>query len=278
MKLSARTLSALAATCALLAWSAPALAIKVPPAPVYEGRNDPNNEGGERYGEDEDWTGYPVDPGTPNDPYYDPTVEYRPYSPNWTGASTGFGIMGGYTRPFGQAFDSKQNNGWQVGGFVQTSTILNIADFIGALSYSQADVTLGGVEADLTRWELSASATLHPGLFFLLGGSLLDRIISSVYLMAGGHLTHQKTVGDGIDSKFFRPGFHLGTGLDFALDNVNNGRAAWIGVQYRWNNTAGGLHDDLYRYRWTRDHQILLRLMFRWNGNVARGIPGPGAP
>lgn len=278
MKPYARPVLALAASLAVLGTSSAAFALRVPPAPVYEGRNDPNNEGGERYGEDEDWTGYPVDPGKPSDEYYDPTVEYRPYSPNWTGASTGFGVMAGWTRPYGPAFDEKKNNGWQVGGFAQTSTILNIVDLIGAVSYSQSDVTIGGTDAELDRWELSVSATIHPGLFFLLAGSTLDRIISSLYLMGGGHFTHQKTTGAGIDSKFFRPGWHLGVGMDFALDSVNNGKAAWIGFQYRWNNTSGGLNDDIYRYNWTRDHQVLLRLMYRWNGNVARGVPGPSRP
>ena len=278
MNLLARPTALLAPTLALLMTSSSAFALRVPPAPEYDGRTDPHEDGGERLGEDEDWTGYPVDPGRPSDRYYDSTTEYRPYSPNWTGASTGFGIMGGFTRPYGPAFDVKTNNGYQLGVFAQTSTILNIVDVIGAVTWSSADVTLGGEEADLTRWEISASATLHPGLFFLLAGSTLDRIISSFYLMAGGHMTHQRTVGDTIDSKFFRPGWHLGMGIDFNLDSVNNGKAAWIGVQYRWNNTAGGLNDDIYRYNWTRDHQIFLRLMFRWNGNVARSVPGPGAP
>lgn len=278
MNLLSRTFATLIATTTVAAISVPALALRVPPAPEYDGRNDPNNEGGDRHGEDPDWTGYPVDSGKPGDRYYDPTTEYRPYSPNWTGASTGFGIQGGFSRPYGQAFDSNRNNGYQIGGFVQTSTVLNIVDLIGSVTYASANVTVNGAEADLNRWELSASATLHPGLFFLLGGSTLDRIISSIYLMGGGHLTHQRTIGTGIDSKFFRPGWHLGTGLDFNLDSVNNGKAAWIGIQYRWNNTAGGLKDDHYRYVWTRDHQVLLRLMFRWNGNVARGIPGPSRP
>ncbi|MBU6162509.1 MAG: hypothetical protein KGO50_15435, partial [Myxococcales bacterium] len=58
-------------------------------------RADPNNEGGQRYGADQDHEGYPVDPGAARDFYFDASAENRPYSPNWTGAFVGFGALAG---------------------------------------------------------------------------------------------------------------------------------------------------------------------------------------
>lgn len=274
MTFNARTTTALAVLIAVLTVSVSAAALRVPKPPTYEGRNDPNTKGGERVGEDEDFDGYPADAGKPGDLYYDPSVEYRAYSPEWTGASWGFGLQGGLGRLYGPVFDKTQS-GMLLGGFVQASTVLGVADVIASVTRGGFDSAIGGQDVDVTRWDISLSATIHPGLFFNLSGGRFWHTMAQLYLMGGGNLTVQDVRGGAINSHFVRPGFHIGGGIDTYLDTPHNGSAFWLGVQYKWTNTAGGLHDDLFRYNWTREHQILLRLSFRINGNLLKGLPGP---
>lgn len=274
MTFNARLLTALAVLLAMLSTSALAFALKVPPPPEYSGRRDPNNPGGERVGADEDFDGYPADPGKPGDQYHDTSSEYRMYSPSWTGASWGFGLMGGVGRMYGPAFDSTETGG-VFGGFAQISTLLSVADGILSVTRGGFKASMNDSPVDVSRWDIHASATIHPGLFFNLSGGRFWTTMAQLYLMGGGNLTVQKTKGDMIDSKFVRPGYHLGVGIDTYLDTPHDGSAFWVGIQYRWTNTAGGLHDDDFRYKWTREHQIFLRLSFRINGNAIPSLPGP---
>ena len=243
----------------------PAAAIRVPPPPDYGDRRDPDLPGGERYGEDETFEGYPVDPGRPGDAYYDASTEFRRHSPNYAGASTGFGLMGGLGRLYGRVFD-EHVSGPVVGAFLSNTTGLGAATITGAITRSWFNSSIEGAEVDVTRWDFHGSLSIHPGFFFGFGGTRLDYTIANFYVMAGGQMTLQTTRGADIDSRFFRPGFHMGLGIDTYLDDIHDGKAFWIGVQYRWNNTAGGRNDDLFRYNWTREHQVLLRLTFRING------------
>lgn len=277
MTSNARHFTALAVLLVFLCSSALAYALKVPPPPDYSGRGDPHTTGGERYGEHEGFDGYPVDPGKPGDLYHDTTTEYRAYSPSWTGATWGFGVMGGVGRLYGKGFDDVET-GAVFGGFVSMSTLLHIVN--GTLSVTRGgfNVSIDDNPADVTRWDMHASVAIHPGFFFNLSGGRMSQTIGQFHLLAGGNLTVQSTKGDTIDSRFVRPGYHLGVGIDTPIDSPHDGSAFWIGVQYRWTNTAGGLHDDHFRYKWTREHQIFLRLSFRVNGNlVNRHVPGPSS-
>jgi hypothetical protein len=249
-----------------------------PPPPEYEGRRDPNNPGGERLGEEEDFTGYPADPGEPGDPYYDPSSEYRAYSPNYTGQTFGLGIQGGVGWLYGPNFN-EATVGPAFGGYLEATTLLGVVSFYGTLTRSQfSNAPIGDDRVDVVKHELHVSTALHPLLFFILGGTRLDYTIQNFYLMAGGNLTFFDADGDSVNSNFTRPGFHLGAGIDTYLDDVNDGGAFWIGVQYRWTNTGGGRNDDLFRDNWIREHQLFLRLSYRWNGFIGHGASGPTAP
>lgn len=274
MTFNARLMTALAVLLAMLSTSALAFALKVPPPPEYSGRRDPNPQGGERVGDDEVFDGYPADPGKPGDLYHDTTSEYRMHSPSWTGAAWGFGLMGGVGRLYGPTFDTVETGG-VFGAFAQISTLLSVADGILSVTRGGFKASVDDSPADVTRWDIHASATIHPGLFFNLAGGRFWQTMAQFYLMGGGNLAIQTTKGDSIDSRFVRPGFHLGGGIDTYLDTPHDGSAFWLGVQYRWTNTAGGLHDDHFRYKWTREHQVFLRLSFRINGNAFRSVPGP---
>lgn len=272
-----RTTAALAVSLAVVLSSASAWALKVPEAPEYTERTDPHTTGGERVGADEDFDGYPADPGKPGDLYHDTTTEYRAHSPSWTGASYGFGIMGGAGIMYGQPFD-KKSVAPTFGAFAQISTLLGIADGILSFTRGGFNSAMEGTEVDVVRWDIAATATIHPGLFFNLSGGRLSQTIAQFHFLAGGNLTIQTAKGGEFDSRMVRPGFHLGAGIDTPIDTPHDGSAFWIGVQYRWMNTAGSLNDDHFRYKWTREHQILLRLSFRINGSpFKQSVPGPSA-
>lgn len=258
----------------------------IDPPPEYTGRRDPNNEGGERLGAhedpdgDDDFTGYPADPGDPSDNYYDPGAEYRRYSPNYTGQTLGFGVLVGGSMNYGRAFEAK-TFGPTFGGLIEATSLLGAASFYGSIrrtQYGGAQLANDGPEVDIVMHEVVASAALHPLLFFILGASWWDVVATNIYTMAGGSLVFFDAEGGGVDSNFIRPAWHLGAGFDIPLDNYNDGGAFWIGLQWRWNNTAGGRKDDLFRDTWIRDQQLLVRFMYRWNGLIGSGIQGPRSP
>lgn len=254
---------------------ASATGVAAPPAPEYEGRRDPDNPGGERLGEEEDFTGYPADPGDADDSYYDPSVEYRAYSPNYTGQTIGFGVYGGVARLYGERF-REATTGPAFGAYIEGTSLLGAVSFNGTLTRSQFEnAPVGDSSVDVVKHDLHATTALHPLLFFILGGTRFDYTMQNLYLLAGGNLSFFDAEGGDVDANFIRPGFHLGAGIDTYLDNVNDGGAFWIGVQYRWNNTAGGRKNDTFRDSWIREHQFFLRLSYRWNGFIGHGARGP---
>lgn len=277
---SRRSLAAIALAATLLS-GLNAHALDVPDPPEYEGRSDPHTEGGERYGdeEDTDYTGYPVDPGRPSDLYYDPSAEHRRYSPLYNGSTIGFGLMGGVSRLYGPSFDGK-TTAPVLGAFGSTSVVLGVATVIGSVTRAVYEPVIQGEETRLSKWDIHFTTALHPGLFFNLGAGRLGYTLGQFQILAGGHLSANNVESDNpdIDRRFFRPGFHLGLGLDTYLDTPNDGGAFWIGVQYRWNNTAGPRDDDLWRDNWVREHQVFLRLSYRFNGNLFGGTINPDRP
>lgn len=258
--------------------SSSALALSIPEPKTYDKRLDPNTDGGERVGEDEDFTGYPKDPNEVDGQLYqDASEEYVKYSKAWTGASWGFGLQGGASMMNGPVFD-KLKVGGIYGGFVQITTLLNVVDLMITATHENVGTSISNVPVNVAHTDLSLSATIHPMFFAMFSRQWFAITISQFYMMGGGNLGIQSTQGDGIDSRFVRPGFHMGAGIDTYLTNPSKGRSLWLGLQYRWTNTSGGIHDDLFRYNWTREHQIFLRLSMRFNGNIGNSVPGPSAP
>lgn len=278
MTFNVRKTSAFAAFFAVLFASALAFALNVPPPPEYNKRRDPNTPGGERVGAEEDFDGYPADPDEIEGQLYTDTLaDYHKYSPHWTGAAWGLGIQGGASWMYGQAVEGK-SVGPAFGAFAQITTLLNVIDLIAAINHSAFESTIGQEDVDMTRWDMSVSATIHPMFFSALSGGWFSRFLSQLYFMGGGNLTVQKTRGATIDSRFVRPGFHAGAGIDTYITNPNRRASLWLGVQYRWTNTAGGLNDEIFVHNWTREHQIFARLTIRFNGNIINTVPGPSAP
>lgn len=278
MIFNVRKTSAFAVFLAVLFASTFAFALKVPPPPEYNNRRDPNTPGGERVGADEDFDGYPADPNEIDGQLYTDTLaDYHKYSPHWTGAAWGFGFQGGGSWMYGQAFEGK-SVGPSLGGFAQITTLLNVIDVIGSIQHGRFDAIIGDEDVDTTRWDFSLSVTVHPVFFAAFNRDWFSRFLSQFYLMGGGNLTLQKTRGETIDSRFTRPGFHAGVGIDTYITNPDRRASLWLGVQYRWTNTAGGLKDDIFVHNWTREHQVLARITIRFNGNIINTVPGPKAP
>lgn len=278
MNFNVRKTSAFAVLFAILFTSGIAFALNVPPPPEYSGRRDPNTPGGERVGAHEGFDGYPADPDeVDNQLYTDTQGEYRRYSPHWTGASWGFGLQGGAGWMYGQGFDEIKA-GPAFGGFAQITTLMSVVDAIIAVNHSRFNSKIDNVDVQSKRLDISLSVTIHPMFFAGLTGEWFARFLSQLYLMGGGNLTIQNTKGENIDSRFTRPGFHLGGGIDTYITNPNRRASLWLGVQYRWVNTAGGLNDDHFRYKWTREHQIFARITIRFNGNIINSLPAPSSP
>lgn len=279
MTFNVRHTSALAVLLAVLFSSTLAFALKVPPPPEYDKRRDPNTPGGERVGDDEDFEGYPADPDEVDGQLYTDTIngEYHKYSPHWTGAAWGFGVQGGAGWLYGQAFEGKAVSP-AFGAFAQVTTLLNVVDVIVGFNHSRFDTKIDEMDVNTTRWDMSLSATIHPMFFSSFSSDWFSRFLSQFYLMGGGDIAVQKTKGDTIDSRIVRPGFHMGGGIDTYLTNPNRRASLWLGVQYRWVNTAGAIDDEIFVNKWSREHQIFARLTIRFNGNLFDSVPGPSAP
>lgn len=262
---------------AFLGMSSSALALSIPEPKEYNKRLDPNTDGGERVGDDDDFTGYPKDPNElDNQLYQDASEDYFRYSRAYTGAAWGFGLQGGVSMMNGPVFD-KLHVGGIYGGFIQITTLLNVVDVFITATHENIGSSVQDVPVNMKHTDLSLSLTIHPMFFAMLSREWFTTTLAQFYMMGGGNLGIQSTQGDGIDSRFIRPGYHIGAGIDFYLTNPDKGKSLWLGVQYRWTNTPGGLHDDLFRYNWTREHQIFLRLSIRFNGNIGNSVPGPSA-
>ncbi len=247
-------------------------------------RNDPDNPGGERVGDhedatggDDDFTGYPADPGDPDDEYYDQSTEYRAYSPSYTGATFGIGIRGGFAQQYGPQFDDKAL-GPAFGGFLNMSTVLQVVTLEGGLSHSRFDNSIGGEDVSVTSTSLDISQALHPGLFLNIGASRLLYTLATFKLMFGGTFAFNHVEGENIDAKWARAGFMAGLGMDTYLDSIHDGRAMWVGFEYRWVNMSGGQDEPEFRHTWMRQHQFFIRFTYRINGNIIRGLRGPDIP
>ena len=244
-----------------------------------EDRNDADNPGGERLGADEDWTGYPADSGDSGDAYYDPSTEYRRYSPNWTGAFVGFGAEVGGGSFGGDGLDGRALAP-AAALFVQGSTVNHIGDVMLDWHMAWPSVDVAGAENPVAMRRMGTSLTfgLHPLFLSIIGGDLPSYVIADFALLIGPTLEWTRIDTPGRDTSWRSLGWHIGASMNLPLDNVHDGGSSWLGVVYRYRNVAGDPSNRRVERQHLREHTVALRFTLRRNGNVTTGFPGPDSP
>jgi hypothetical protein len=241
----------------------------------------PDNPGGERLGDDDGadgFDGYPADPGQPGDAYYDASTEHRAYSPNWTGAYFGGGLLGGMASVRSPLSDEVLRAP-AYGAFITWSSLNQILDLQGG--YLGATFTLDGApERRLRRHSIHGAGLAHPLFLAVLGGGRMATTIANWYILGG--FAAERFAFDGTatapDEAAWAFGWKVGTGIDTYLDSPHDGGAFWLGLQYQfglWNSTR--YVRSLPRARF-QEHWLLVRLSYRWNGGFFRGGRGPDVP
>jgi hypothetical protein len=234
-------------------------------------RADPNNEGGQRYGADEDHEGYPVVPGAAGDFYFDASAENRAYSPNWTGAFVGFGALAG-AATLQAPFLEQASPAPVVGAFVGACTVSALFEAQLAWWRSQHQTTFdGGIDSSLTRNTLSASVGVHPLFLWLISSGRSNFTIADFTAFVGPSLDLMSIQGDGLDLDYRALGYHLGARMDTYIDSPQDGGALWVGLEYRYNVTSGSAIDERLRRERAQQHLFVLRFSWRVNGLM---IPG----
>lgn len=242
----------------------------------------PDNPGGERHGDDDaedGFDGYPVDPGEPGDSYYDVTEEHRPYSPNWTGAYFGGGLMGGLA-----TVRTDLANGVArapaYGVFLEWSSVNQILNLQGGYLGTRFSLDTEVGEVTLRRHGVHGAVLAHPLFLAVLNGGRVATTIANWYILVG--LGAERFVWDAPpsfeDTNAWQLGWKLGSGVDTYLDSPHDGSAFWIGVQYQfgiWRTTA---YEPLFPRERFQEHWVLLRLSYRWNGGFFAGGEGPDVP
>mgnify|MGYP000950718659 CR=1 FL=1 len=242
-------------------------------------RTDPDNPGGERVGDDDGddgFTGYPEDPGRPGDAYRDASSEYRPFSPNWTGAFVGGGLLGGATSLRGEFLEG-MDHAPGFGLFLNASTVQQVLDvqvhYLRA-SYT-APVTPGS--ADFTRQHAGVALLVHPFFLFVINTPPAAYIIANAYAMIGLGADITDVTGD-VDAHYAGLGWRLGGGVDVPIDDPNDGGAFWLGFQWQHAFVRGEPSIDAVGRDRLRENYLLLRLSSRFNGGFSRIGFRPTAP
>ena len=234
-------------------------------------RADPNIEGGQRYGAEDDHDGYPVDPGEVGDFYFDASAENRPYSPNWTGAFVGFGALAGVAT-LQAPFLEQAAPAPVVGAFVGACTVSALFEAQLAWWRSQHQTTFtGGLDSSLTRNTVSASVGVHPLFLWLISSGRSNFTIADFTTFVGPSLDLMSIQGDGLDLNYRSLGYHLGARMDTYIDSPQDGGALWVGLEYRYNVTSGSAIDERLRRERAQQHLFVLRFSWRNNGML---IPG----
>lgn len=194
-----------------------------------------------------------------------------PYSERYTGAFLALGAFGGPTL----TTTARGRGGWSnsFGLWSQLSIPLQVIDLQLGWQRSQGRLTLpDGDPLALTQDATSLLVGLHPLFLAHLESDTVGYLLGGLHLLAGVDLERVQATfpeGERVD---WDPGFLFGAGFDVPLDDVNDGGALWLGVQYRYNlidlerRPAQSL--DL------RQHALYLRLAWRHNG---LGVTVPGS-
>lgn len=245
--------------------------------PTYP-RIDPDNPGGERYGDDDGddgFTGYPADPGEPDDAYHDVSSEYQRYSPNWTGAFIGGGLLGGMAAVRGDLIDGV-DRAPAFGAFFNWSSLNQIVDL--QLQYLRADFSptfAGGADGRLLRQTVGANLLLHPLFLETIGGGRSSWTMANTYVLVGLGAEFNAIEADERRVDYQSLGWRIGAGTGTYLDNPNDGGAFWLGLQFQRAYVQGAPSDPEVGRAKLRENVVFLRLSYRWNGNVFAGFGGP---
>jgi hypothetical protein len=142
-----------------------------------------------------------------------------PYSDNYTGAFVAAGAAGGMAHV---TVDGQRAWGPAFSAWLQWSAPLQVIDL--QASWVHADVD------DLTYDTFVAAVGIHPLFILHLESSPLFYVLGGAYLLVGVDVDLVRGARRAQD-----PGVHLGAGIDVPLDNVDDGGAFWLGIQYRRN-------------------------------------------
>jgi hypothetical protein len=255
------------------------LAAEEDPPPRRE-RTDPNVPGGPRVGDDDrddDFDGYPAGPGSPDDAYFDTTSEWRAYTPNWTGAFYGGGLIGGWLQQ-DAAFLGSPSSAPVYGAFLQASTVQLVLDF--ELSYLRfaTEGSVNGATGTLDRSSWSLSALAHPFFLANIRGGVTSFLVPGFYALGGVSIDNTVYRVGAFERDTSEPGWHIGAGIDLPLDSPQDGGAFWAGLQFRHHRVTDDRNVVWLRDGLLTEDVVLLKIAYRRNGNVFSGMPGPGAP
>jgi hypothetical protein len=189
--------------------------------------------------------------------------EVAPYSERYTGSFVGLQALGGV------AWSQSEGGGAgeaapSFGVMLQATSPLQILDAQTGWQRSSTKLDLGqGQRLDLTSDALVSVAGLHPLFILGLEGGW-NTFLSGIYLLAGVDLERVEGSAPWGAVSDWDAGFFFGGGLDVPLDDIDDGGAFWLGLQYRYNPTdldQPGVRDfDLVQ------HATLVRVSYRHNG------------
>ena len=188
----------------------------------------------------------------------------QPYSPYYSGAFVALGAFAGPSLTSVQSLDSAWSTAF--GAWVQMSVPLQVIDLQFAYYRNDADATFSdGRNLHVGQDTLSLSAGLHPLYLAHLESNPLFYVLGGTYLLAGVDIEHVAvSFDDGEELSEFDLGLQLGGGLDVPLDNVDDGGAFWLGLQYRFNQY--GFETAPLRDLDVSQHLFFIRLSYRRNG------------
>lgn len=184
------------------------------------------------------------------------------YSPYYTGAFVGFGVIAGS----GRLTQGVQDDwGSTFGLLAQYSLPLQFFDLQASWLHSRHTSSFDdGTAVSMNTDSLTLGLGIHPLFLLHLESNLVGYILGGAYLLAGidaefirGSIDGAEDPDDALDLHYV-----IGGGLDVPLDDVNDGGSFWLGLQYRFN-------------QWTfekspigevEQHAIMMRLTYRRNG------------
>lgn len=240
----------------------------------------PDNPGGPRVGQDDrgdDFDGYPADPGTPNDAYYDARAEHRVYSPNYTGsflAPTVHAGAGIFNAPWMDA----PAVGGLVGAAFQFSSIQQIIDVSLGYTFGQAPTTVRSEDGTYTRHSLALTGALHPFFLRILRSGRSGFSEANAAILLGPSVEWVDLDLPSLQHRYVTFGWHTGIVAGTYLDDPHDSSSWWIEGIYRYNNPFGDRDHPLETRGSIHEHWLLIRLSWRSNGNVFHGLPRPSFP
>ncbi len=243
-------------------------------------RIDPDNPGGERLGDDDGddgFTGYPADPGEPNDAYRDSSTEYVRYSPNWTGAFVGGGGLVGLGALRGDMLEGVDHT-VAYGAFLNWSSVSQVVDLQGQYVRARYNPALAdGTDVHFTRQGLTGSILFHPLFLTIIGGSKMTHLLANTYVLGGLGVEFNRIepIGERPDIAYNALGWRIGAGTGLYLDNPNDGGAFWLGLQFQRVYVQGAPNNPNVGREKLTENLTMLRLSYRWNGNIFQGFGGP---